>query len=60
VGATWFYSFTLLTQRNLLNIVRLPQAFKAKMIMVIISALIGVIVYVGGVDPYVYYYTEGN
>ena len=60
VGATWFYSFTLLTQRNLLNIVRLPQAFKAKMIMVVISALIGVIVYVGGVDPYVYYYTEGN
>jgi len=55
VGASWFYSFKLLTARNLKNIFRLPQAFKAKLAMIIISALIGCIVYVGGTDVYTYY-----
>jgi len=55
VGASWKYSFGLLTQRNLKNIFRLPQAFKAKMIMFIVSSLIGVIVYAGGTDVYKYY-----
>jgi uncharacterized membrane protein YwzB len=54
IGATWFYSFKLLTIRNLKNIFRLPQAFKAKMVMIIVSALIGTIVYVGATDIYSY------
>lgn len=34
---------------------RLPQAFKAKVVMFIFSSLISVIVYSGGTDIYTYY-----
>ena len=55
VGATWWYSFLLLTDRNLKNIFRLPQAFKAKLVMFTVSALIGFVCYFGGTDVYTFY-----
>mmetsp|Transcript_22689 Transcript_22689/g.17103 ORF Transcript_22689/g.17103 Transcript_22689/m.17103 type:complete len:366 (-) Transcript_22689:25-1122(-) len=57
-GASWPYQFVLLLHRNLLNIWRIPQAFRVKLVAYSLAAVIVIIVFVGGTDIYTYYTSE--
>ena len=49
-GASWLYQWGLLTQRSFRNIMRLPQAFKVRLFVIIITGLLMDIIYAGS-DP---------
>ena len=52
-SAAWCYQWSLLTKRSFSNIMRLPAAFKVKIFVTIVVALIMDIIY-AGTNPQLY------